>query len=105
MSAEPASVKAGRGPARRVRRASSRWTPADDALLRHLWGETDTPSAVIAARLGRSVAAVSVRASSLGVPRGGERKPPARPIYLGHAVMAKRRAAEARQRREEAFRD
>jgi hypothetical protein len=85
--------------------AAPEWTPEENGLFRHLWAETDTPAEEIAERFGRTLTAARTHAMELGV-----RRCPgfaARTTTLGRAraVIAKRRAAEARARREVEFGD
>ena len=85
---------------KRFGRAALEWTPAEDALLRELWGATETSSDEIAERLDRPMRACQDRASTLGVRRMVDYHP-ARLTPLGRArlVKARRQAAEASARR------
>jgi hypothetical protein len=85
---------------KRFGRAALEWTPAEDALLRELWGATETSSDEIAERLDRPMRACQDRASTLGVRRMVDYHP-ARLTPLGRArlVKSRRQAAEASARR------
>jgi hypothetical protein len=50
-----------------VMRRSGGWSEGDEALLRRLWTE-GLPNEVIAARLGRNINAIAVKANRIGLP-------------------------------------
>jgi hypothetical protein len=86
--------------------AAPEWTAEEDARLRHLWGETETPSDEIAEWLGRPNRACQERAMHLGVRRmAWHHASRLTPLGRARAVIARRNAIEALRRREEAIGD